>query len=122
MNRIQPDDAPLDANIALLTDVLDGAVRELSGERGLARVRELRTAAIAMREGKLEADASASSSSSRRSRPKSSATWRARSRSGSTWSTRPRSSTASDSCAATDATRRRRTPWPTRSSRWLPRA
>jgi phosphoenolpyruvate carboxylase len=54
MTRTQPDDAPLDANIALLTDVLDAAVAELSGDEALARVRDLRAAAIALRDGKLE--------------------------------------------------------------------
>ena len=46
-------DAPLDANIALLTEALDRAIAELSGARSLALVRELRAAAINLRAGKL---------------------------------------------------------------------
>src|SRR5689334_1976996 len=53
MTRTQPDDAPLDANITLLTEVLDGAVAELSGPDALKRVRDLRAAAIALRAGEL---------------------------------------------------------------------
>ncbi len=53
MTRPQPDDSPLDANIALLTDALDAAVSELSGSEALARVRALRDAAIALRKGEL---------------------------------------------------------------------
>jgi phosphoenolpyruvate carboxylase len=53
MTRTQPDDAPLNANIALLTDVLDGAVAELSGPEALKRVRDLRASAIALRAGEL---------------------------------------------------------------------
>jgi phosphoenolpyruvate carboxylase len=53
MTRTEADDAPLDANIALLTEALDRAIAELSGPRALALVRELRAAAIHMRAGKL---------------------------------------------------------------------
>jgi phosphoenolpyruvate carboxylase len=53
MTMNEADDAPLDANIALLTEALDRAIAELSGERALSLVRELRAAAINMRAGKL---------------------------------------------------------------------
>jgi phosphoenolpyruvate carboxylase len=52
--KTQPDDAPLDTDVAMLTKVLDTAIAELSGNETLARVRELRTAAIALRDGQLE--------------------------------------------------------------------
>ncbi|MET0284583.1 MAG: phosphoenolpyruvate carboxylase [Polyangiales bacterium] len=52
--KTQPDDAPLDADVAMLTKVLDSAIAELSGTETLARVRELRSAAIALRDGQLE--------------------------------------------------------------------
>jgi phosphoenolpyruvate carboxylase len=52
--KTQPDDAPLDADVAMLTKVLDSAIAELSGKDTLARVRELRSAAIALRDGQLE--------------------------------------------------------------------
>ena len=46
--------APLAADIALLTTTLDGAVAELSGERVLAIVRNLRDSAIKLRKGQLD--------------------------------------------------------------------
>ncbi|MDB4991616.1 MAG: Phosphoenolpyruvate carboxylase, partial [Myxococcaceae bacterium] len=54
MTRTPPDDAPLNANIALLTDVLDEAIEESSGKATLACVREFRTAAIALRDNQLD--------------------------------------------------------------------
>ncbi|MDB4975911.1 MAG: Phosphoenolpyruvate carboxylase [Myxococcaceae bacterium] len=54
MTRTPPDDAPLNANIALLTDILDATIEESSGKPTLARVREFRSAAIALRDGALE--------------------------------------------------------------------
>jgi phosphoenolpyruvate carboxylase len=53
MTRTVPDDGPLNANIALLTDVLDATIEEASGKPTLARVRELRAAAIALRDNEL---------------------------------------------------------------------
>jgi phosphoenolpyruvate carboxylase len=53
MTQEDPLHAPLTADIALLTSALDEAVRELSGERSLDLVRELREAAIKLRKGQL---------------------------------------------------------------------
>src|SRR5262245_21682248 len=53
MTQEEPLLAPLAADIALLTSALDEAVRELSGERALDLVRELREAAIKLRKGQL---------------------------------------------------------------------
>jgi phosphoenolpyruvate carboxylase len=53
MTQEDPLHAPLAADIALLTGALDDAVRELSGERGLELVRELRKDAIQLRKGQL---------------------------------------------------------------------
>src|ERR1700712_3533194 len=54
MTRTPPDDAPLNANISLLTDVLDATIEESSGKATLARVREFRAAAVALRDNELE--------------------------------------------------------------------
>ena len=54
MTRTPPDDAPLNANIAMLTEVLDAAIEESSGKPTLDRVRQLRAAAIKLRDNELE--------------------------------------------------------------------
>jgi phosphoenolpyruvate carboxylase len=54
MSTEETQDAPLARDIALLTNTLDDAVRELSGTRGLEIVRSLRDAAIQLRQGTLE--------------------------------------------------------------------
>ncbi|HEX6239846.1 MAG TPA: phosphoenolpyruvate carboxylase, partial [Polyangiales bacterium] len=54
MSTEETQDAPLARDIALLTTILDDAVQELSGARGLQVVRSLRDAAIKLRQGSLE--------------------------------------------------------------------
>jgi len=56
--RSEADATRVDADIELLTEALDGSIRELSGDATLGLVRELRGAAIALRAGEHETRAS----------------------------------------------------------------
>ena len=64
----EAESSRLEADMALLTGKLDGAIHEVSGQPALELVRELRAAAVALRAGQLPAAARAFRTPDRRAR------------------------------------------------------